>query len=163
MFVPNTSWADANNTYEIIDQTTLDVLFTLSEVLSGMTPRPVLDATRKADARIALNDLMDYVAGGELPLNDAAARYLFELINSVQTALEEASTIGSIDLLRRVTELVGFLNMLADQLGDTGDNGTVADKLRKYAARVVPYAVVTVNTAFALLGAAADVKALTGG
>jgi hypothetical protein len=163
VFVPNVLWNDPNNTYEIVDQTTLDLLYSLSEIIRGVTPRPALDPHRAADSRTALNDLTDLLSAAQVPLSDAALRYVFELINSVRTALDEASVTGSVDLLHRVNELVGFLKILADELGADEANAKVADKVREYSARIVPWVVISANTAFTLLGAAADFKALTPG
>ncbi|MGN6428067.1 MAG: hypothetical protein ACTHMF_14705 [Leifsonia sp.] len=158
VFAPEEQWNQNTGNRVVIDQGSVDLLFSLGDYLSATTPAVAISAERRSSMRTALDEVLELLSDGPISLGDAEKRYLFELVDAVRSATDEASTLGSFDLLRRIHELVGYLNTLADQLQDAGVDESFVVKVRDVARRVVPYTRMAAGAALAVLGAAADIS-----
>jgi hypothetical protein len=164
MFAPNELWNQiSQGVRESIDATAIDRLHSFADFLGSTEPGTMIGPAERLGIREAVGSLIDLLGSDEVSLDDSSKRYIFELLSAIQRLADEHLVTGTTDLVRRINELYGALSLLADDLSEAGATPGFVSKLRSAARRVYPYAHFGVTAGLAALGAAADVKAVTGG
>jgi hypothetical protein len=159
--VPDQQWNVMGNARaELVTQAAIDSLFSLADVIEADLNRWQLDSAHKARSVSALDELRELLMAEDANIGPYEKRYLFELMGSVRSLLDEINTFGDAgDLRSRIYELVGVLTVLAEQMEEDG-RSPFAKRLRKIKQQIVPWTVAGVSIALNVLGASADVKEL---
>lgn len=164
VFAPHMHWSSTtSNDTELIDQTSIDVLRALGDIMQSIGLVVSLDADTTRSSLEALEELLECLAAPEVQLSDVERQYVYELISSLRRVFEESSVLGSVDLLRRVHELLGVMTMLAETLSKHKETKTLAKRILTSVRKVVPYARFGAKVVAGTLGAAADMQQITGG
>jgi len=165
IFVPDRQWgANANaNGERLFDQSVVDMANAVADFIHTTQIGVNLSAERKRTSLDALDEIARDLGSEDVQLTEIERRYIFELISSCRAVFQESSSLGTVDLLRRVHELLGVLTLLAETLSEDPKTKDLAKRLLRAARRVVPYAVFGGRVAAGSLGAAADLLQLTDG
>ncbi|RKT31138.1 hypothetical protein DEU34_3075 [Microbacterium sp. AG1240] len=158
IIVPEYNWAAGNNgTTNLFDEHVIDMLKATADLLTSTEAPVTVTSESKTESLDALDQILEAIR--DAPVADPVRRYLFELISSCRTVLNEASTLGSVDLFGRIHELVGMLTLITDSMNENPEASTWVAKVNELARRLVPYYYAGKATSFAL-DAAANFKAL---
>jgi hypothetical protein len=164
VFVPDRHWGQSSNSAgQLFDQVDLDMLRAVADILDLSKIVVTLDGPTVRRSVDALNEVLDALTDDRLGLSIVEQRYLFDLIGSCRAVLEEATTFGAVDLLRRIHELIGVLNMLADTLERDPETEDLASRIRRAAKKVAPYLAFGAKAAAGAVGAGADLLQITDG
>lgn len=165
VFVPDRAWGEMAGQAELplFSQELIDMLYATGDLIDSTELAVPLAAPTRSASMDALDELDSILNSGEISMREPERRYIFELIASCRAVYRESEAFGSVDLLRRVHELLGVLTMLADSLGDDKESAKLAERIRTVARKVIPYASFGTRLAAGTLGAAADVIQITSG
>lgn len=161
LIVPETVWS-AVQTYsvQVVPITAIDQLSALADLIDRDAERYQLSGSSRVQSIEALDEIATLLNNPESPeLSPSATRYVLELIGSIKALLDEANGFDSLDLARRINELIGFLTSLADDL-DQDNKPEVAGKLRDLAKKVRPFVIRGSLLSAAVIETAANIKAL---
>ncbi|MDL5488166.1 hypothetical protein [Microbacterium wangruii] len=164
VFIPDRHWGQsANGAETLFQQNELDMLHAVADLLDLSGISVTLDDGTTRTSLEALDEITAALADEHIELSAVERRYIFELINSCRSVFQESATFGQVDLLRRVHELIGVLNMLADTLDSDPATKSVATRIRRAAKKVAPYVSFGAKAVAGSLGAGADLLQITAG
>lgn len=161
VFVPDFNWVPGmNGTTAVFEEHLIPMLKATADLLAR-TDMPVSVTPESRDGSL---DALDQIVAAlkDAPLAEPVRRYVFELISSCRTVLQESDTLGSVDLFARIHELVGVLTLITQSMMDTPETAPWAEKIRNLSYRLVPYYSAAKAAGFAL-GAVADLRQITDG
>lgn len=161
IFAPANTWNQSvQNNQEIGDAQAIDILRALGDIMETDEPSVSLTEDRNRESLSALDDLLACLNDESVKLSRVERQYVFELISSLRRTFEESETLGSIDLLRRVHELMGVMSLLAETLAADESTQSVAKRIMKAARRVIPYVAFGGRATAGSIGMAADLAEL---
>lgn len=164
VFAPDIRWNEGvGSAASLGELQSIDLLRALGDIIDSSGLAVPLDTESVRSSQDALSDLLDYLNDPEISLSRVERQYVFELIASVQRVMDESSVLGSVDLLRRVHELLGVMNMLAETLAADPATTNLSKKIKQAARRIIPYATFGAKVSVGTLGAAADILQITTG
>lgn len=158
VFAPDIQWGQLS-AGEVIDRRAIWPLGSLGNVLDREPAGPSLSGEDRQTIRDALDDLVALLGEDDCPLNQHQKAYVLRLVDAIRRLLEDVEVLGDADLAHHISDLYGFLTIIADALEPHARRFT--DKLRAAAHLLIPggyYALVVVNAG---LGVVASVKAIT--
>lgn len=160
LFAPDYTWHSSQaNEVAIAQSSTVDILRALADLIDVSGIAVSLNPEIKRSSLNALDEVTSLL--GEANLTDATKQYVFELLTSCRRVISEATTLGRINLLSRVHELIGVLYMLADNLDDDPGMKQLSKNLRAAAKRVAPYVAFGAKVTAGSIGVAADIAQIT--
>ncbi|MCZ4301556.1 hypothetical protein [Microbacterium oxydans] len=164
VFAPDIRWNEGQNSATgVSSEQSIDLLRALGDNIDSSGLAVSLSTARVRTSKEALDDLIECLQDPNVSLSEVERRYVFELIASVQRVMNESSALGSVDLLRRVHELLGVMNLLAETLAADPATSKIAGKIKAAARRIVPYASFGAKVSAGTIGAAADLLQITAG
>lgn len=162
VFAPDTSWNQpASSDTAHANSSTIDILYGLADYIDVTAGEVVVDSASQHVVAEALEEITSLLSG--LSLDPVEKRYVFELIMSIRSVLDESAALGSVDILRRIHELVGYLTKLSQDLEADTSTASIGQRLRAAASRVVPYARFGTGFALGALSGVADLQQITAG
>lgn len=164
VFAPDVRWNEGVGSATAVSELqSIDLLRALGDIIDSSDLAVSMNADSVRTSTEALDDLMGCLSDPGISLSQVERQYVFELIASIQRVMAESSVLGSVDLLRRVHELLGVMNLLAETLAKNPDTAGLAKKIVKAARRVVPYANFGAKVGVGTIGVAADLLQITTG
>ena len=162
VIAPDHAWnASQVSDFYTVTPEMVDMLRALADVIDRSDIAVSLSVDTKAASIAALDEVTELLR--DVHLTPATRQYVFELLTACRRVFSESATLGSVDLLSRVHELIGALHMLADSLAeDDPAMKLLAKKLRAAVKRVAPYLSFGVQATAGVIGVAADLNQLTG-
>ncbi|MGO1769986.1 MAG: hypothetical protein ACTHZX_08535 [Microbacterium sp.] len=164
IFAPGVHWNQSTGSATAIgDAPAIDLLRALGDIMDAQEISVSLSEETTRESLGALDELLECLNDPSVQLSEIERRYVFELIGSVRRVFEESEVLGSVDMLRRVHELIGVLSMLADTLDVDEATRTVAKRIKRAARRVAPYVAFGGKATAGAIGVAADLIQITSG
>lgn len=164
VFAPDVRWNEGMNSATAVnDMQNIDLLRALGDIIVTAKLAVSIDPETARSGSEAVDDLLGYLNDPAVSLSRVERQYVFELITSVRRVMDESSIIGSVDLLRRVHELLGVMNMLAETLAGDPSTASLAKKIKAAARRIVPYASFGAKMSAGTIGIVADLIEITTG
>jgi len=164
VFAPDLTWgAGQSSRQQLISELQIDQLRALADRLDDSTLAVRMDHDLEGRVTSGLDAVEDLLRDPTMDLTEPVRNYLFHLTTSVRTVLSEHRALGGVDLIRRINELFGVLNQIADDLDKQGQSGDLASRIRRAARNVVPFVSWIGGATAGTLDVAANVQQLTGG
>lgn len=162
IFAPDSQWNQPiGSSVGVLEESAVDMLHGLADLIDATDSGDVIDAAGQRAVGDALDDVMVLLADEALSLSPVEKRYVFELIMSIRGVLDEAQAFGSVELLRRVHELFGYLTRLSEDLSDHPETADLAQRIKDVARRVLPYVRFSTGFAVGALSVVADIQQIT--
>lgn len=161
---PDTQWGSVSQSSDetvVIDRALVDQMHALADVMDATTPMLRLTTETRTASISAIDDVLSLLRDPAVQLTEVQRRYVFELVAEVRRMFDEAETLGGVDLLRRVHELIGVLSMIAEGLAEDPETMDLAARLRDASSRVAPYMKFGVIAAAGAIDVAANLLAIT--
>ncbi|MDF2563037.1 MAG: hypothetical protein K0R99_4483 [Microbacterium sp.] len=164
IFVPDRHWGQgANGDEHVYDAPPVAMLRAAADLFDNTELTVTLSAERTNRSVSAIDEIAHSLADPNIALTGPERRYVFELLNSCRTVFQESELLGTVDLLRRVHELLGTLTMIAEALSGDPETVGIAKRLQKLAREVVPYLTFGAKLGAGFLGVGADTIQITDG
>lgn len=164
IFAPDYKWNEGSQgTQAVADQPSIDLLRGLGDLVSAWEIAVPLSPSATKTSTEALDELLTCLKDPGISLTQPERQYVFELILSVRRVFDESDVLGRVDLLHRVHELLGVMNLLAESLAKDPSTKGLAKRIAAAARRVVPYAKFGATVTAGSIGAAADLLQITSG
>lgn len=164
VFAPDMKWNEgAQSTTGLVEVQSIDLLRALGDMIDASGLAVSMSPDRAKASTDAIDELLDCLNDPEIALSKVERQYVFELIVSVRRVMEESAVLGSVDLLRRVHELLGVMTLLAETLAQDPATSALAKRIKAASRRIVPYASFGAKVSAGTIGVAADLLQITTG
>lgn len=163
VFAPDVAWNSSQAAVELVPASSVELLYALADVIDGFRPGRVITEPEAVSIFSGLADLNELLKDHALGLSDQEERYVFELLRSVRTLIDERSVLGASDLTARINELYGALSLISDSLGNSPESEETRSRIKSALLKVVPFVRNAGGAGLLALDVAANVSQITSG
>lgn len=164
VFAPDVRWNEGvTSATAVATSQSVDFLRALGDIIDSAGLAVSLSPESVRSSADALDELLECLGDPNISLSKVERQYVFELIESVRRVFDESTVLGSVDLLRRVHELLGVMTLLAETLAHDPTTSKLSKKIRDAARRIVPYTTFGAKVSAGTIGVAADLLQITTG
>ena len=163
LIAPDQNWQETINgtARGLIDQGSIDLLRALGDNMKASEISVSMSPEVSKHGIAAIDELLEALGDPDVQLSEVEAQYVYELVSSIRRVFEESKLLGSVDLIRRVHELLGVMTLLSETLSTDPAREGAAEKIMKAVRKVVPWASFGAKASAGAIGVAADFIQIT--
>ena len=163
LIAPDQHWQEtiSGSARSMIDQASIDLLRALGDNMKANEISVSMSPEISRHGVAAIDELLEALGDPDVQLSEVEAQYVYELVSSVRRVFEESKLLGSVDLIRRVHELLGVMTMLSETLATDPATEGAAKRIMKAVRKVVPWAKFGAKASAGAIGVAADFLQIT--
>lgn len=164
LYLPGHQWMGGmGGTTEVVSPGTLATLASFAQYLDKSRIRPYpADAIGFETSKLAADDILTVLRDQDDIAPDEK-QYVFQLLDEIRSLLDAKDLQVSVDLIRRINELRGWLTAYEAYLEDKQPGSEVIKKLKKAARVLMPSSKLLFGATGYALGVTADFLAITQG